>query len=341
MIAEFLTWWVGQLKGLIPADLAAGSRGDACIAELSDRSDSLEIVLWWRAQGKETRIGVFSLAADGIAGLLSALPVKRPRMLLRVSADLLLERQVVLPAATERDWPNVLRYEMDRLTPFSADQLFWKGRIERRDSQRGTLTLWLSVIRKAALLPYITALAAIGLAPAAIETIGAGKPVIDLQSDRPVAWRRDPVRWLLCGCAALAVIAIILPFIGQSYRQAQVAQDIRALQPDVTQAEALLRHRSADAATANVFSMARQQVGDPLAVLAAVTNALPDDSFLTQLTLNHLQLNIAGQSTAAAPLLAALSAYPTITDVTFSAPVTRDSESHKDLFAIQAAVRSP
>jgi general secretion pathway protein L len=78
-----------------------------------------------------------------------------------------------------------------------------------------------------------------------------------------------------------------------------------------------------------------------LAVLAAVTNALPDDSFLTQLTLNHLQLNIAGQSTAAAPLLAALSAYPTITDVTFSAPVTRDSESHKDLFAIQAAVRSP
>ena len=72
--------------------------------------------------------------------------------------------------------------------------------------------------------------------------------------------------------------------------------------------------------------------------MAAVTGALPDNSFLTELTLNHGKLEIAGQSAAAAALLAALSAYPILTNVAFSAPVVRNAGGQADLFSIQSDV---
>ena len=71
--------------------------------------------------------------------------------------------------------------------------------------------------------------------------------------------------------------------------------------------ETLRQRLSVAAGTRDVMAAAAAEVGNPLAVMAALTQALPDDSFLSQLTLNHRQLNIAGESGSAAALLAALS----------------------------------
>jgi general secretion pathway protein L len=255
----------------------------------------------------------------------------------------LLEREVVLPLAAEAELNNVLRYEMNQLTPFTAEQVYWSATTQRRDAGRGKLTLRLSMIPKLPFAPLLGALRDAGLPATDIEVAepgpGGRMRVIGLRERPPErGWRSRTPELLGVICACLAVAAIALPFALQFRRAATLDQEIARLAPRVRQTETLRQQLSSAARTGSVIAAARAEMSDPLAVLAAVTQALPNDSSLNQLTLNHLQLNIAGQSAAAAALLAALSAYPIMTNVAFSAPVTRDTTSQKDLFSIQSTI---
>lgn len=344
MIGEFINWWAAQLLDLVPARFKTGYAGEAnaLVAEVPSEPGAM-LHLWLRRNHRETPLGHFTLNAAGMASARTALArQRRPgRVLLRAPIGTLLERQVVLPLAAERDRLSVLRYEMDRLTPFTADEVFWTGTVERRDPARGKVTLLLSMIPKAALMPVIGALREAGLAPAAIEAplASGGHRMIGVTETRSGGrLRGNGLRVLAGACAVLALIAIVLPFAIQSRRAAAVEHEIAVLRPRVARAEALRRRILAGAASSNVIAHERAQVGDPLAVLTAVTNALPDNTFLTEMTLTHLKLNLAGQSAAAAPLLSALSADPMLKNAAFSAPVTRDSTDHEDLFSIEARV---
>jgi general secretion pathway protein L len=73
-----------------------------------------------------------------------------------------------------------------------------------------------------------------------------------------------------------------------------------------------------------------------LAVLAAVTDIVPDDTWLTELSLRQGRLSLGGQSPAAARLIPALAADPMFRNPAFAAPVTRAPDGHADLFVIRA-----
>ena len=81
-------------------------------------------------------------------------------------------------------------------------------------------------------------------------------------------------------------------------------------------------------------------LAEPLAALAAITRSLPDDTYLTDFTLNGRNVTLNGQSASAAKLIGLLAADPSIDNPAFSAPVTRLEATHTDLFSIRAAVLS-
>ena len=134
--------------------------------------------------------------------------------------------------------------------------------------------------------------------------------------------------------AALGVAALATPFIMQRLARDATEQSITALQPQVTRVEALRKH-SANAGS-DVLTTERNRIGNALQVLAILTDILPDDTWLTELSLHQGKLNIAGQSPAAARLIPALSAEPFLRDPAFAAPVTRAPDGHADFFVIRA-----
>ena len=75
-----------------------------------------------------------------------------------------------------------------------------------------------------------------------------------------------------------------------------------------------------------------------LRTIAALTEILPDDTWLTELTLRQRKLTMAGRSAGAARLIGLLSADPTIRDAAFVAPVTRADSGGVDVFSIRAEV---
>jgi general secretion pathway protein L len=354
VLREFASWWARQMLALVPARLVPDAgRADALLVILQDAPDS-PLTLSLRRRQRESLIGRFSHDEPGLRAAAAALRQQpraiRRHVVLRLAGRALLARDVTLPLAAERDVSRVLSYEMDRLTPFTAEEVFWKASVMRRDRARGRMELRLLLVPKAALAPVMAALARIGGAPTAIEAASDGSLAdatqrIDLMPEA-ASRNRSRILALTAGLAgALALAALVIPFVAQSRARARVERDIAALQPQVAEVTALRRRLAAGAAGADIVAAERARIGDALQVLATVTDLLPDDTVLSELSLRQGRLGISGQSQAAARLIPTLAADPLIRNPSFVAPVTRalpvglnnrGSGTPSDLFSIRA-----
>ena len=57
---------------------------------------------------------------------------------------------VEFPVATEENLGEVIGYELDRLTPFSADEALFGYRVIGRDDEKGIIKVYLTVLPRAA-----------------------------------------------------------------------------------------------------------------------------------------------------------------------------------------------
>jgi general secretion pathway protein L len=117
-----------------------------------------------------------------------------------------------------------------------------------------------------------------------------------------------------------------------------VEVSIAALQPRIAQIETLHRRVAAGSAGNDVIAAEHARVGDALQVLATVTvtQLLPDDTVLADLSLRQGKLSISGRSRAAPQLIPAMAAEPTLHNPSFAAPVTRTPDGKADTFVIRA-----
>ncbi len=337
---EFLEWWARQLATLLPERLreADARQADALVVATDAAGSHAELST--RRGGRLATLGRYALDAEGMAQAVAALGRRGVRLegaVLQLPAAMLLERDVALPLAAERDPEQVLQFEMDRLTPFEAAEVFWTWTVRGRDRARARLHLRVSLVPKAVVRPLIEALGRIGVSPATLEFAAAGG-VRRIALDRVSAGRGGQVRLALVAglCALLVAGVVVTPFVGQSLAARETSRRVAALAPDVAAAEALRARITREAAGRDVLSAERARVGDALAALAAATGVLADDTYLTDLTLRQRRMVMNGRSASAARLIGLLSADPALREPAFLAPVTRSDTGHADLFSIRA-----
>jgi general secretion pathway protein L len=342
MLEQFIGWWYEQMRSLLPQTMIGAPRwSNALLLDMG--SDGSRSFLVRRQRHRERTLGPIDFDAAGLAAVRRGRRSRAaPRdLLIRLPPGRLLEHRFPIPLAAERDAANFLRYEIDRETPFNADEVFWTFDIESRDRVNGRLFVSLSMLPRADLANAISWLTGVGLAPAAIETLGEDQRVRHLPLGGPVTARHTmprPVVGLAALCGLLALLAVVLPFVFQQTRIVSQERRIAALEPRVAEVFALRAHINGQAAGADVVAAERARVGDALEALAAITGIMPDNAFLTGLSLSKRDLTLTGQSGDAAGLISALSRAPTINSPSFSAPVTAAANGQGNLFSITASV---
>ena len=350
MINQFISWWGRQLLTLLP-DTVRGHEADAAHAILvthvstpgsllGPASDTVEVSL--PKAPPSAMPERLMLDEEGLARL-RTLRARAPRasVRLRLRPGSLLERDVVLPLAVERSLDRVLQYEMNRLTPFAAAETIWGWTVTRRDRTQARLHLRLTLGARAPIAATLGGLAAAGSSPAVLEaaprTGGDGWRRIDLSGQHETQPGTAPMlRAGLVACGLLLAALVAAPFVRQSLAMMSIETRIAALSPSVAEAARLRSGIETRAAGGSALAATRAQVGDPLRAIAAVTDALPDDSWLTDFVLQRRRLRIDGQSRAAVQLIARLAANPATLDPAFAAPVTRDDSGNADIFSISA-----
>jgi general secretion pathway protein L len=339
-IGNFFSWWGDQLRSLLPTGLAGKTAldHDAFVLSLGDSENVVDVAL--RKRGQFNRLGRFTLDAAGIRTLkqASTVPGRPNAVLLRLGPSYLLEKQLILPLAAERELDRVLGFEMDRETPFAADEVYWDAAIQERDRRQGRLRILLSLVPRAPLADLVRNLAAADLAPTMLAPSLADGSMRPIQLDHSGIRAGGRAVPILAGVTAvLALVAIALPFARQALEFHDVDGRIANLQPTVDEAAALRRRINGGGGEA--IAAERAKLPNPLKVLAAATQALPDDTHLTDLSLKNRKLSLIGQSAAAARLLGALAADPSFKDPAFAAPVTKLEANRQEIFSITTEVR--
>src|SRR5438094_10665858 len=226
MVRDFLSWWGGQLAGCVPEEWrrVGSSGGEALlIAPLGAVAGGVQaVVMSLRRNGRETPLGHFGLPLDNL--LDRSRWTGKPAVLRLVKQDVL-AKTVTLPLAAERDLAQVLAFEMDRETPFSAEEIFWTHRVVERDREHGRLSAQLLLVPRASLAALIEALNRTGIVPKRAEvTVGADRNLfLPLDGDgRSEALRgHRMLRWpALALCTALAIATVVTPFVRQAWSSA-------------------------------------------------------------------------------------------------------------------------
>src|SRR5262245_11982903 len=130
MVRDFLRWWVRQLMELLP--VAAVQRlieGDRQIMEL----DGGHAILRSRVIGGElVRVKFDPMELARLADSLNG-SGKRGRIVLRPKRGVALQKRLSVPIAARHHLDQVLRFELDRETPFSHDEVYWDFAVRQKN----------------------------------------------------------------------------------------------------------------------------------------------------------------------------------------------------------------
>src|SRR6266545_3239495 len=315
-LAAFWRWWTGQLAALVPAALRVAMQRRRLRPVIA--FDSTSAALWEPGTADGALAYVESARID-LAGDPAAVaqagraaiermplvsyggPVAAPRVVVALAPAKVLRKRLVLPAAVEENLKQALAYDLDRHTPFRADELNFDAVVIDRDMAKREIVVDWAAARRADVDQARRTAESFGatVVGVAADTPGHADPTrLARLNLLPEADRVDPAwwrRWRLWVPAvlllAVAAFATLLPIW-------QKRDYTIALNRQVDQA-----HQQASAADA-LRTALEQQMGDYNFVLAKkygyasatqvvddVTKLLPDDTWLTQLELKSTVKN--------------------------------------------------
>jgi len=330
-LTGLLSWWIETLVAGLPAWLRR------CLGIEPDR-----LLLEPAADGLAARLAR--------AGRTQALPAvagdeppsawreaaRQALVTLRLPAATGLLRPVELPAAAAENLGQVLRFEMDRLTPFQASQVYFGHRLLGREGDRLRALLW--AVPRARVDAELQAASRAGLAVAAVELAEAGPLTVPGLARPPggIGWLNG---LLLAFLAAQLLAALAVPFWQGRQRLTELAGAAVQLRPAAEEAAALLRERERLSGGGERAFRGKAAAGSVAVLLEDLSNRLPDEAWLGQFNLVDGRVELEGSTTSTAALVPVIEASPHFGKVSFRAPVVSDPVSRREQFQLSVEVR--
>ena len=334
---RLVDWWLRELEAALPSRLPGlpRRRRDAHVLLWDDRAP----VLIRRGRPGHTHLPLEAFAAERAAAITP--------FVLRFPHAAGLQQRVLLPRAAEHDLERVLEFEMDRLTPFTAERvLYGFRRLGIADAGR-KIEIELAVLPSTSARAALDRLQGLGLAPRRIELAGptATAAPLELRGRREVGHRRGGRRGIALALGLYAIAtALILAWLGWAYleRRAEItglAARIATAQASNTELGALRRELAGLAAVNQRIEQERRQRPSAAVLLEVLSRLLPDEVWLTELELDRRTVRIGGFADDPAALIPLLAGSPHLSEIGFAAPSVRDPESGRVRFTIAGEVR--
>jgi len=337
---SFLAWWGQALATWLPARwrVLLGLTGDRLLFQRQD--DEIEMTWLDGAQRHPLARLPATVTADDLQALLGSRLAGLPRWWL-LPAGMALRRRLLLPAAAADRLRDVLTFELDRQTPFAANEACFDARVlgVRADGQ---LDVELAVVPNAAFAAGLSRLGGLadGMAGADVEDADGTVLGLNLLPEAARVARQAPQRGLHLALAAVAVVALVFAAWAvldnrRAAADAFAAQvDSRA---DAARQVATQRQQLIDLVNGtNVLNQTSARRPTALEVMDDVTRRLPDNTYLEKLAIEGDRLTLIGFSPEASGLVARLQGSPLWRNPALSGALQPDPRTRMDRFTLTA-----
>lgn len=255
-------------------------------------------------------------------------------------------RPLELPKRAGEFLDGIVRSQIDRLTPWrAADAVFgWTQPVDAPDDR---ISLIVVATARARIEPYVQILTSLGANSIVVSMRPENGTVIaPIQVFARGAQGRVGVahvrHWLIVVLAAASVATAVATVTAQF-----VGDDIEAQTRDVNRRiterrTALVKGRNvAGGATSVQHALERRKYESPASVmvLEALSQVLPDHTYMTELRIEGDKVQIIGITQEAPSLIRLMEESPHFTRATFFAPTTRSSGDPGERFHIEARIK--
>lgn len=363
LLPNFFGWWGGELRALLPLRWRGwfSSGANWHLLQRTGTQWSLrrvgdaELLASWddRADGRpfEDRVVdgrvIDSVDIDGHARQVFVVALQKVdredlRLALLLPAAVVLRRTLALPSAARDNLQQVMAFELDRQTPFTAAQVYYAVRELATPATIGRFNAELVVVRRSTLDPLLARLRALRIAiDAADVAVGDDRLGVNLLPIEQIPHRSRPrLRMNLALAAGCALLLVLL--LGQWLRNreaalAQMQAQVEDMRGEAQQVASLRQQLQNNAGAAGFLAQRKKSAVAMLSLLQDITQRLPDDAWVERFSVDDAgQVGLQGQSKQAVKLLDALKDSPLITDASFQGSIQPDPATGKERFYLTA-----
>lgn len=346
-IAGFFAWWLGELGAFVP-DLVkkwVQKSKDRLVLDMANGA----VIVRRKGKGSDREIGRLDPdESGGLSRLISARELARLETVLNLPASVALRRRFTLPLAAAENIREVMRFEMDRQTPFTAEQVYFDCRVLSRDTEKRQVDVELTACPRDEVDAKIRSAKLLGAVPTAIEIVrnstGTERPVhIAIGAEEPggpgVTERLTVALAIIA--LVLAATAIYLPLerkrLAAEALEAQVAEA-----KTVAEETARLRQQfDQRLKSSGYLATLKRETAPVVAILDEITRLLPDDTWLNQLQVTSGEIRLSGFSRGSSAIIAGIERSPMFAEARFRSPVTLDQRTGAERFTLSATINAP
>jgi general secretion pathway protein L len=346
-LPRFFAWWGGELMALLPhrwrVMFGSGpswfllkSAGDDWQLHRAGRADPP--VQWSSQLDAADQKVAFADAVRGVDG-------EDLRVALCLTPAEVLRPRLTLPLAARDNLRQIGAFEMDRQTPFRAEQVHYDVRELNVHAPAGRFAAELVAVPRATLDPLLARLASSGLQVDAVDVaVEQGRLGVNLLPAELAPRRRHPRQRLNIALGAAAILLLVLSLLQFVHNRAialqQMRTEVEGMRADAQQVTALRQQLQDNAGAAGFLAQRKMRTVSALAVLQDISQRLPTTAWLERLSIdNSGQVGFQGQSPQAARLVDALKGSTVLTDANFQGTIQVDPSTGKERFYMVAQLR--
>ena len=247
------------------------------------------------------------------------------------------------------DFPNkaadfldgMIRAQVDRLTPWSAgDAVFgWSSPVPAANDRIAVTFAATSRRKVDPLLQFAETVDAASVAISA-PVANASTPVMLMdRSLRSVIGAAVNVPRLLRAILLSSALAAAASLIANAYLGGSLQSELGDLQQRISQRRAALRvGANGTASGLGLLAKRKQTTPASIMVLEAISRALPDSTYVTELRIEGDKIQVVGMTQDAPSLIRLMEQSPQFSRATFFAPTTRAANEPGERFHIEAHI---
>lgn len=268
---------------------------------------------------------------------------KKISLIIDIDSNSLLTRKINLPASTQDNLLDVIKYEMDRYTPFKTEDVYFDCRIEEKFKEKNQIKVLLLVINKKILAPIVSLIKSDEITLRRINVINhvtAEESIHDVKFLRSSIKMKNKnlstTKWLGFTAFGLILLTSFTPLIINYIKINQLKNELNELEPTIAEVKKLQ----------NEYQEMQQKVGYLVKIkeknisithlLNLLTQTMPDHTYVHRMSYDAGLLSLQGLSASASDLIPIMDETGLFEDIRFVAPITQSNVEGIERYSIAA-----
>jgi general secretion pathway protein L len=339
-IRHGIAWWLDELSALIPRRFTNRPENAAVVLELAMREAELVLAAHGNAPAARITLGGPDPQQDRQRVQAAFRHRHVRRVVVRLDPSLVLDASVTLPLAAERSLRKILLHQLDRLVPLPADAVEFQHVITDRSTANKTIGVRLVVAARASIDRAVALLRSVGLNPSVViapSGLAGDDATVTLWRANQEQMSAPAVRWLLHGLIAVSVVLFASAYVTYVFRlndyRDQLQQDVAAATKASTAARTLIA-QTEQTEGALAILLQRQREMDPLMLLDLLTKLVPDDAWISQLSVRGRNVELIGYAPNVSNVISRIEGHDIFYDPKFRSPITMSPDGKGERFDV-------